>query len=297
MFKNQEMMYKNNAKPAGIKSPAKQSRVGDREVRPGGMLVQKRTSDQNSTPIIPTIKVTVKYGQSCFDMFINPHASFGDLKKMVAGQVGLMPQDQKMFFMKKERDSRSFLDIIGVKDGSQILLVEDEDKKPDNLDKASQTIAQIGYEIDKLVKEVTVLEDEIESGKRVVEKNLLNLIEQLMTQLIKLDGISADGDVKQNRRMQVKRVQKYIEILDELKIKNASNQNQHSTMYYHKQMITKMIIEKQLENNRFNDNNNNSYYCGMKEKAGAGAGIVTTKWGTFDKTIINSGPIHALGRF
>lgn len=44
---------------------------------------------------------------------------------------------------------------------------------------------------------------EIYGGKQVVDKVLLNLIELLMTQLIKLDGIDADGDVKLQRRMQV----------------------------------------------------------------------------------------------
>lgn len=44
---------------------------------------------------------------------------------------------------------------------------------------------------------------EINGGKKVVETVLLSLIELLMTQLIKLDGIAADGDVKLQRRMQV----------------------------------------------------------------------------------------------
>lgn len=47
------------------------------------------------------------------------------------------------------------------------------------------------------------IELEINGGKKVVEMVLLNLIELLMTQLIKLDGIAADGDVKLKRRMQV----------------------------------------------------------------------------------------------
>jgi len=36
-----------------------------------------------------------------------------------------------------------------------------------------------------------------------VETDLLNLIELLMNQLLKLDGIVADGDVKLQRKMQV----------------------------------------------------------------------------------------------
>lgn len=44
---------------------------------------------------------------------------------------------------------------------------------------------------------------DIYGGKKVTETLLLSLIEMLMTQLIKLDGITADGDLKLQRRMQV----------------------------------------------------------------------------------------------
>lgn len=40
-------------------------------------------------------------------------------------------------------------------------------------------------------------------GVKVEEKTVLNLIELLMNQLIKLDAIVADGDVKLQRKMQV----------------------------------------------------------------------------------------------
>lgn len=51
--------------------------------------------------------------------------------------------------------------------------------------------------------QVAATESEISAGKKVMESVVLNLIELLMTQLIKLDGITADGDVKLQRRMQV----------------------------------------------------------------------------------------------
>lgn len=43
----------------------------------------------------------------------------------------------------------------------------------------------------------------ISRGEKAAEKDVLNLTELLMTQLIKLDGIMAEGDVKLQRRMQV----------------------------------------------------------------------------------------------
>lgn len=46
-------------------------------------------------------------------------------------------------------------------------------------------------------------ESVISRGGKVGEKEVLNLIEMLMNQLLKLDGIIADGDVKLQRKMQV----------------------------------------------------------------------------------------------
>uniref|UniRef100_A0A8R7UJY6 BAG domain-containing protein n=1 Tax=Triticum urartu TaxID=4572 RepID=A0A8R7UJY6_TRIUA len=43
-----------------------------------------------------------------------------------------------------------------------------------------------------------------------------------MTELVKLDAIAADGEVKAQRRLQEKRVQKYVETLDVIRAKNAA---------------------------------------------------------------------------
>ncbi|XP_047306892.1 BAG family molecular chaperone regulator 1-like [Impatiens glandulifera] len=277
------------------------------EVRPGGMLVQKRTSDQ-SPVLIPTIKVSVKYGSSSHGINISPHASFGELKKMVVGIVRVQAEDQKLFYKEKERDSRGFLDEAGVKNGSKIVLVEDEisrerrfiqSRKTAQMEKAFKDITEISSEIDKLAKQVACLVNEIECGKRVVEKVLLNLIELLMTQLIKLDSISADGDVKLQRRMQVKRVQKNIEILDAMKMKNAS----WRIVQPQKEQLNrgKPDYQEQGENNHSNYN----YYGRGQQIRKA---LVTTKWETFDSTnlstppppssfTIKSAPFHNLGRF
>lgn len=55
------------------------SAAGEWEVRPGGMLVQKRTdSDQTRIPP-PTIRVRVKYGSVYHEVNISSQASFGIL--------------------------------------------------------------------------------------------------------------------------------------------------------------------------------------------------------------------------
>ncbi|XP_057527284.1 BAG family molecular chaperone regulator 3-like [Amaranthus tricolor] len=201
------------------------------EMRPSGMLVQKRLDDeqQNIKPP-PTIRVRVKYCSVYHDIYINSQATFGELKKMLGGPTGLHHQDMKVYYKDKERDSKEFLDIVGVKDKSKLLLVEDpisqekrylEMRKNAKMEKAAKSISEISLIVDRLAGQVTALESVISKGGRVAEKDVVNVIELLMNELIKLDGIVADGDVKLQRKMQVKRVQKYVETLDMLKVKNS----------------------------------------------------------------------------
>ena len=50
---------------------------------------------------------------------------------------------------------------------------------------------------------MSAFESIIKKGGKVAETDVLGLIELLMNQLLKLDGIIADGDVKLQRKMQV----------------------------------------------------------------------------------------------
>jgi hypothetical protein len=51
---------------------------GELEVRPGGMLVQKRDPDSDRTSIPPpTIRIKVKYGSAYHEINISSQATFG----------------------------------------------------------------------------------------------------------------------------------------------------------------------------------------------------------------------------
>ncbi|KAH7864406.1 hypothetical protein Vadar_029282 [Vaccinium darrowii] len=265
-------MLKKNSKANGMVSPARQSTggggggllAGGWEVRPGGMLVQQRNSDQNFGVLNPKIKVWVKCGSACHEISICPQSSFGDLKKILAGLTGLHPNDQKLIYKEKERNSKAFLDVVGVTNGSKLVLIEDvmgnerrvlESRKNEKIDKASKAIAEIRLEIDKLAKQVSNLELEIYSGRKAEEGVLSNLIEFFMSKILKLDEIVGDGEVKLLRREQVRRVQKYIETLDFLKIKNAGNEQ---------------MPKNQLDQRK--------------------QGNLTTKWGTFGSGVAALSP-------
>ncbi|XP_027093923.1 BAG family molecular chaperone regulator 2-like [Coffea arabica] len=212
---------------------------GDWEMRPGGMLVQKRTSSDQNLPPPPTIRVRVKHGAVYHELNISSQATFGELKKMLTGATGLHHEDQKLIFKKKERDSKAFLDTTGVKNKSKIVLMEDpislekrhiEMRKTAKVEKAAKSISEISLEVDRLAGQVSELESVISRGEKVEEKDVVNLIELLMNQLLKLDGIIEDVDVKvkMQRKMQVTRVQKCVETLDMLKIKISTPENNAS---------------------------------------------------------------------
>lgn len=206
------------------------------EMRPGGMLVQK--SDPTRIPPPPTIRVRVKYGSVYHEINISSQATFGELKKMLSGPTGLHHEDQKLMFKDRERASKVFLDVVGVKDKSKIVLVEDpisqekrylEMRRNAKMEKAAKLISEISLEVDRLTGQLTAIESIISKGGKVAEKQVVNLTELLMNELLKLDGIVADGDVKLQRRLQVKRVQKCVETLDVLKIKNSNQSGSDGT--------------------------------------------------------------------
>ncbi|XP_008795379.1 BAG family molecular chaperone regulator 1 [Phoenix dactylifera] len=262
------------AKPAFIpviESPttAAAATVGEWEVRPGGMLVQKRDPDFAAAAAapVPTIRVRVKFGAVYHEIYLSSQATFGELKKLLSARTGLHPQDQKLIYKNKERDSNAYLDVSGVKDGSKMVVVEDaaaqakrflEMRRQARIEKASKSISRISLEVDKLAPQVSALETVISKGGKVPEKDVLSLIELLMTQLVKLDGVVADGDLKLQRRMQERRVQKYVETLDVLKMENAMPRAANE------QMPARQPQKQQ------------------PKKQAPPSVVVTTKWETFD---------------
>ncbi|XP_047049105.1 BAG family molecular chaperone regulator 1-like [Lolium rigidum] len=219
--------------PAAVAAAAKEALKEDEwEVRPGGMLVQKRGPDADAPAApVPTIRVKVKHNGVTHEIYISAEASFGELKKMMSAKTGLHHEDQKLVYKDRERDSKAFLDMAGVKDKSKMVLLEDPDaqakrlleqRRADKAHRAAKHISRVSLDVDKLATKVSALEAIVGKGGRVVEADVVALTEALMTELVKLDAIAAEGEVKAQRRMQEKRVQKYVETLDVIRAKNAA---------------------------------------------------------------------------
>ncbi|MCO5558931.1 hypothetical protein L7F22_012522 [Adiantum nelumboides] len=204
----------------------------DWELRPGGMLVQRRDPSSDPSPSSgPLLKLKVSYGQRQHDITIPSEATFGELKWVLAPLTGLHPQEQRLLFRGKEREDADFLHIAGVNDMSKISLVEDpaskakkweELKQNENMAKACQAVAVIRDEVDKLSAQIFSLESDVNGGKKVEEKRFSTLSEFLMRELLKLDSIEAQGEAKVQRKVEVKRIQSLNDRVDSLRIQNSN---------------------------------------------------------------------------
>ncbi|KAG2690929.1 hypothetical protein I3760_09G213300 [Carya illinoinensis] len=222
------------------------------EVKPDRMLVQKQDddvgNDSSATTQGPMIKLMVSYphGPSRHEVHVPAQSTFGDIKNALAQETGLEPKEQRLMFRGKEKEDEEHLHMAGVKDRSKLLLLEDtaskvrkleEMRKSDQITKASEAVAEVRAEVDKISERVAALEVAVDGGTKVEEKEFLVSIELLMKQLLKLDSIEAEGEAKLQRKAEVRRVQNFVEKLDNLK---ARNSNPHSNSSNSVSVTTKL---------------------------------------------------------
>ncbi|CAA6666864.1 unnamed protein product [Spirodela intermedia] len=135
------------------------------EVRPCGMLVQKRTPTptplqrrQRWRRLSPSASAS-----STAPPAMRSTLAARELKKLLSERTGLHPQDQKLVFKGKERDSAAFLDIAGVKDRSKVVLTEDpaaqarrvlEMRRTASMEKAARAVSHVSLGVDKLAAKV-----------------------------------------------------------------------------------------------------------------------------------------------
>ncbi|KAJ3669029.1 hypothetical protein LUZ60_010979 [Juncus effusus] len=233
-------------RPSYPKTKASSLEKGNRggilwELKPCGMLVQKRSGQCGMGANAQPIKVSVSHGLYQYEINVPAQATFGELKRVIWQETGLEMKKQRILFQGKERKSEELLHMAGVKNNSKVVLMEDSASRERNVmemktnhAKGCEAIAQIRTEVDKLVEKVSVLESRMRGDKRISEKEITILTELLMVQLLKLDSIEADGEAKSQRRIEVRRIQSNVEILDMLKTINTNpftNRNSVSTQW------------------------------------------------------------------
>ncbi|XP_027348538.1 BAG family molecular chaperone regulator 2-like [Abrus precatorius] len=93
------------------------------ELRPGGMLVQKR--DRNRSAGEGMITVTVSTVSQSHEISIEATSTFGELKMILSLVTSLEPREQRLLFKGKEKDDDEYLHMAGVRDKDKVLLLED----------------------------------------------------------------------------------------------------------------------------------------------------------------------------
>ncbi|RVW29548.1 BAG family molecular chaperone regulator 4 [Vitis vinifera] len=72
----------------------------------------------------------------------------------------------------------------------------EEERRSDEISKACKSITEVKAKVDKLLEKVVALEATMNGGTTVEDKEFVVLIELLMRQLLKLDGIEVEGEAK-----------------------------------------------------------------------------------------------------
>ncbi|KAH6781756.1 Ubiquitin-like superfamily protein [Perilla frutescens var. hirtella] len=94
------------------------------ELRPGGMLVQKRENQENAgEEMMITIRVSTV--SKWHDISVQATSTFGELKILVSILTKLEPHEQRLLFKGKEREDDEHLHMVGVRDKDKVLMLED----------------------------------------------------------------------------------------------------------------------------------------------------------------------------
>ncbi|PON87781.1 Ubiquitin domain containing protein [Trema orientale] len=132
------------------------------EMRPGGMLVQKRVGTPDISAAVPNFRLRIAFGALRYEISVNSQATFGEVKKLLTAETGLQPGEQKLIFRGKERENGEYLDTCGVKDRSKVILIEDpssiqrrfiEMRKNARIQTAHRAISDVSMEVDKYAEQ------------------------------------------------------------------------------------------------------------------------------------------------
>ncbi|KAK5841408.1 BAG family molecular chaperone regulator 4 [Gossypium arboreum] len=228
---------------------------------PGGILVRGDGDDNNlhhnhetaaTSSSGPMIKIDVAYGSAQHQLFAPSHSTVGELKKQIAEKTGLEPDKQRVLFRGKEKEDNVHLSSAGMKDKSKILVLEnptskvkkveemanieekveesiarkeskvEEIRETEEMSKAFAAVARVRNEVDKLSERVAAIEVAVNSGTKIAAEEFDVSAELLMRELLKLDGIEAEGEAKLQRKAEVRRVQGFHETLDKMKARNSN---------------------------------------------------------------------------
>ncbi|KAK8613225.1 hypothetical protein V6N13_100992 [Hibiscus sabdariffa] len=164
------------------------------ESRPGGMLVQRRHHTDHGTASASSVVTLISHGPTHHQHQLS-----------ASGSASASASAHSTFENPVSND-----DMV------------QEMKESEEMSKAFAAVAGVRKEVDKLSERVAALEVAVNSGTKVANEEFDVTAELLMRELLKLDGIEAEGDAKLQRKAEVRRVQNFHDTLDKLKTRNSN---------------------------------------------------------------------------
>uniref|UniRef100_A0A6N2MP04 Ubiquitin-like domain-containing protein n=1 Tax=Salix viminalis TaxID=40686 RepID=A0A6N2MP04_SALVM len=112
-------------------------------------------------PALLNVRLRVLCGVLRYRISVNSQATFGEVKKVMMGEIRLQIGEQKIIYKGRERGNKEYLDKYGVRDRSKLILMEDptsiekryiEMRKNARIEAAYRVISCMSMEIDKLAE-------------------------------------------------------------------------------------------------------------------------------------------------
>uniref|UniRef100_A0A1D1Z574 BAG family molecular chaperone regulator 2 n=1 Tax=Anthurium amnicola TaxID=1678845 RepID=A0A1D1Z574_9ARAE len=137
-------LFKNSSKHGSVRSGGGVGVGGDIkwELRPGGMLVQKREDGVGAGGEVITVRVCA--GSQWHDVSIDATSTFGELKVVLSMVTGMEARAQRLLFRGKEREDTDHLHMVGVGEMDKVLLLEDPATKERKLHALRKTHQVMG---------------------------------------------------------------------------------------------------------------------------------------------------------
>ncbi|MBA0558582.1 hypothetical protein Golob_015595 [Gossypium lobatum] len=129
----------------------------------------------------------------------------GELKKNIAKKSGLETDKQRVSIRGKEKDKSKVEETGTAKEKAEETKASKENKvefvrETEERSKAFVAITGVRKAVDKLSERVAALEKAVNSGTKVSNEEFDVSAELLMRELLKLDGIEAEGEAKLQRK-------------------------------------------------------------------------------------------------
>ncbi|XP_054783403.1 BAG family molecular chaperone regulator 4-like isoform X3 [Prosopis cineraria] len=121
------------------------------------------------------IEISIYHNSSPYEVSLPAESTFGDVKRLLAHNMGLEPKGKILIFRGKEKQDREHLRLKGAKDNSELFLFEDpaskgrkleETRKMLDMSGAFEAVAGVRAEVDQL-SERSIIVDRLGSLKEM----------------------------------------------------------------------------------------------------------------------------------